>query len=221
MRSRLGYVLPFLIIAVGLAAFLTPLLSRNAQMDGRIASFQRVRIPGTAAVDLPAGPITVFYEKRSILNGERLATAMTFPPTQLRLTAPDGAPVELTTSTQTVIYNRPPYHAHSVAYGTLPAAGTYTLEAEPAPAPAAADAQPEEVAEAAGPTLDEQPRVLALGQLPVTNLLKGGLTGIYGGAVVLGIAFTAATVLFLVTYVRRNPATRDPRGPAPSQARGL
>ena len=193
IASRRGYGVAAALLMLAIPAFVLPVRQQAAEVRKRIFGFPRVVVPGTAEVDLPSGPLTVFYEKRSVIAGRSFETSMAFPAMRLELRGPDGVAVPLETSPATVIYNRPPYHAHGVAEAELPAAGRYTLVAE---------APPEDTAD----------RVLALGHLPVVDLVKGGAFGVYGGAVLLAFAFVMASVIAILTWMRRHPPANRQAG---------
>jgi hypothetical protein len=94
-----------------------------------------------------------------------------------------------------MVYRVGPYVGDSIASYRLPEAGTYVISLPD-------DA--EEINADDRPAAPPDPLVFAVGHVPV-ELLKSGFFGVYGGAVTLGLCFSAAVILGLITWARRHP----------------
>lgn len=88
--GRRLYLVGLLVAVGGIVAAGVGLLA----ISGKVESFGRVVVPGTADLNLRAGNYTIYYEARSFVDGPVSSTA---PMTGMscRLTDPAGAPVEL------------------------------------------------------------------------------------------------------------------------------
>ena len=205
--GRLGYAVAAALLLTASIPFLLVVRRTSAEVEDRVRGFHRFVVPGTHTLDLQPGPLTLFYEKRSVIGGETFATSLNFPQQlAITLTDPKGQAVPLATSTEVQVLAREPFHGHSLASLEVAEPGTYTLTAGPSDLPGRLNvlAPTQQLRENPRFADPQQRRVLSLGHLPMVDLLKGGFTGVYGAAVLLGFAATAAAVIGIITWMRRH-----------------
>lgn len=209
----LGYALAAGLLLIGAGAFLSALLPASREVRDAIENLQRVVLPAqTELTFAESGVVTLYHERASVIDNKPIGDGTTYagPILHLRCVA-DGSriepePTNPTTGSETtrVVYRLDTFAGDSLASYTIPEAGVYTI----VPAVEAA--------------LPETPTVIAAGHVPV-ELSRSGYSGVYGGAVTLGLCFSAAVMVALVTWARRNPphgrglAARGPGGSADSR----
>ncbi len=219
--SRAGYAAAAVLLVVGFSVFAGTVLPARRAVRDAVFELQRVVVPGDATFRAVApGPVTLYYEKRSEVAADhhandhadapktRFETPMRWDAPALRAVAADvegtepGTAVELRpwagtgSESSSLVYHVPPYVGESLGTLDLPGPGTYRL--------ALAQPWPPEVDETAAPAAThEHRRVVAVGHVPF-DLVKSGLFGIYGAAVVMGLTAVLALVLAALTWARRR-----------------
>ena len=195
----LGYLLAIILLIVGGGAFLSAVLPASRDVRDAVEQLQRVVLPEQTTLRFDqTGNVTLYHERVSVISGKTYtspdqAGRYAGPPLLLRnrqtQSTLEPEPLSPITgqATSTILYRVGPYVGESLASFNIPAPGTYEL--------VAADDQDAAIG---------QPTVFAVGHVPV-ELLKSGFLGVYGGAVTLGLCFSAAVMIALVTWARRNP----------------
>ncbi|MEM1446691.1 MAG: hypothetical protein AAGF84_11590 [Planctomycetota bacterium] len=200
----LGYLLALVLLLVGAGAFVSALMPATQEVRDAVEALQRVVLPSDGRIEVTfdaAGPIRLYDEQVSVINGRTIVAEGRYEggPPALGLNADtviEPQPVRFSEDSErtSVLYRVGAYAGESLARYDVPQAGTYTLRfAEETPT---------------------GPRVLAFGHVPV-ELFKSGFFGVYGGAVTFGLCFSAAVMIALITWARRNPPShlrRSPRG---------
>ncbi len=222
--SRRGYWAALALLVVGVAVFFSTLLPARQAVHDAVTSLQRGVLNGETPVVFEAerpGVFTLYYEKRSVVSGRPVSSPLLWDGLPLVVIAeearglPQGERVEprvwsgTGTETGRAIYRVGPFVGESLYTVEVPAPGTYRVEPDDELLAILEAEQPRQAS-------FDQPRVVAVGNVPV-ELLKSGLSGVYGGAVVLGLAFTAAVVVALITWARRHPVDTSRRSNGDAQ----
>ena len=194
--SRGWYGLAFVLLLVGLAAYIASLNVGRARAAALVEAFRTVTAPGEAVVTLDEpGPYTVFYEKVGTRGGERFDLREKFPVLpKMNLTLTDP------TTGREVAHQ--PVDSHAV-YRTAGREG-YSEWAFELDRPATLRVHTELVdADPGGQRFQ-----LAFGKLPVEQM-TGDWRGVFGGAALLAFAFVVSSVTIIVTWMlRHGGATR-------------
>src|SRR5262245_6094861 len=128
MTSRIWYVVACGFIATAAAIGMIGFTNMVSTVEG----MYRVAMPGRAEIMLPAGPTTLYVERRSKLDGKIYDTGEL----EFRCGVADaqGRQVEAQQSSSSVEYSIVGYTGHSAFDVTVDTPGTYTLACE-APGP--------------------------------------------------------------------------------------
>jgi hypothetical protein len=128
LTSRIWYGVALGLIVPGIA---TTVLGFT-QLAEAVEGLQRVVMPGKAEIVLPAGPTTLYGERRSLVGGKAYQNEeLSF---QCRALDPRGGAVRLAPAASRVSYSVGDYAGSSDIDLDIPAAGMYVVECE-APAP--------------------------------------------------------------------------------------
>ncbi|MEM1098489.1 MAG: hypothetical protein AAGH92_06825 [Planctomycetota bacterium] len=192
--GRKGYLLALVLLVVGGGAFVSTLMPATQEVREAVDGLQRIEVSASAALEVrfdAAGQVRLYDEQVSVIDGRTIVAEGRFASAAPTLMSSTGEviepqPIRFSEESErtSVLYRVGPYAGESLASYEVPAAGRYALRFE--------DDMP------AGP------RVLAFGRVPV-ELFKTGFAGVYGGAVALGLCFSAAVMIALITWARRNP----------------
>ncbi len=207
--GRGGYLVAAMLVAVGLVPFLAAVVPAMRAVGLAVEGLERVVVDGPESAGVFSaerpGRVFIHYEPISRVDDTTYVTEPSWEP-ELKLwklrglfgvvggTSEEIAPLEPTANT--VVYRVGGYAGHSLYEAQLPEEGSYAVTV----------ADMGMAGDVAAGTIGPAPfrsRVLAIGDVPV-GLLKDGLLGVYGGAVVLGLLSCAAAILALITWARRH-----------------
>lgn len=121
------YALVAVPIAVGCAIGTWGIFS----MLDNIEAMQRLAVPGSRELALEAEEYVIYGETQSVVDGRGIS--VTSFDAECRITAPDGAFLELESRTASTTYSFGSYAGKSMFDVTVPAAGTYLLECRGGP----------------------------------------------------------------------------------------
>ena len=216
--SKLWYLAPVAVMAVGVGLFLATLSVARADVERAIAEMPRVVFPPGGEVEIDrAGEVTIYYETRSAVDGVSITANKPQRRIELRVTPPGAERAVEATNIHwreegareaKAVYDHLRYAGFAAWRYDAPEPGTYTLRAR------YSDAAARDDGEAAPPTF-----VAAVGRLDPAQYFNSW-TGIFGGASAVAAAMVVAVVLATVIYVRRNPGRwqRSEHGGAPAGA---
>jgi hypothetical protein len=125
VKSRLGYLFGGVLVLFAFAVAGIAISSAISTMEG----MQRVAMPGTAEVTLPAGPSTLYVETRSKLGDRVIESDGDF---NFRCDIPG---VELHKPRSSVRYSMAGYRGHNAFDVEVGSGGRYALTCEPASTP--------------------------------------------------------------------------------------
>lgn len=119
------YGVVFGLFGTAIAIALTGFNQSNETIEG----MQRRLMPGTVEIALAAGQTTLYFEDRSIFEGQRVDVDK---PVDVRCVMRDqnGKPAPMTKPTANASYSIPNYRGHNVLDVQIPTPGTYTLSCE-------------------------------------------------------------------------------------------
>lgn len=181
--SKRGYVIAAILAVLGLTFGGGGLLVGLNQVSDKVDGFQRIDVPGSGAVRFTApGEFTVYYEATGTTADGGVNVSL--PPVQILLTGGEGGePVRLSEYEGSLNYDVGGHEGFAVATFRIDTPGTYVLAGDATIAP-------------------------GIAQLAVGHGLGGDLVQTILPGLVLFLAFLAAAIVAIVTFVRRRRARR-------------
>lgn len=125
MTSRKWYWLVPALAVAGIAH----LVFEITWLGSDVEAMQRVVMPGSASIELPAGDTTLYFERTSLLSGEVYEVTGSVQ-VRCRVTGPAGEPVPMVRPTSSVRYQFNRYAGVNMFDLQVDAAGTYLLTCE-------------------------------------------------------------------------------------------
>jgi hypothetical protein len=114
------YLLGALLAAAGVAVFVVLRIS-STDPDFRLI------LPGSQEITMDAGDYTLFYEHKTVLNGNEYTSDITVPEIRFFVMAPDESGLELTAPTVSDSYEFEGREGYSVVEFTIDSPGDYTV----------------------------------------------------------------------------------------------
>jgi hypothetical protein len=125
ITSKVWYVIAGGLFVIALALALTGI----AQFRSTIEDMRRVAMPGRADIVLPAGPSTLYVERRTLVDGGAIESPAGLEP-RCVVTDPAGRPVRLEPAASRVSYDFDGFAGAGAFDLHVEAAGTYALTCE-------------------------------------------------------------------------------------------
>ncbi|MEM9915969.1 MAG: hypothetical protein AAF911_13505 [Planctomycetota bacterium] len=199
--SRGWYGLAFVLMLIGVAAFIASVNVAQSQVDAAVGSMQRFVAPGSGelAFDQP-GDYLVYYEKIGTFNGEDFDTTGVF-----RETPALDIDVEHQASGDFLTVRQAKYdksESQIFNHGKANSEFIFTLPAEHFGPDAERPVR--YTISGAHENLDLDDRVLLAVGPPVVGSLMSDWRGPFGGAAVLSFAFVISATTVLVTWMLRH-----------------
>jgi len=125
VTSKVWYVIAGGLFVIALALAMTGI----AQFRSTIEDMRRVAMPGRADIVLPAGPSTLYVERRTLVEGGAIEAPADLAP-RCAVTDPEGKPVPLQPAAAHVSYDFDGFAGVGAFDLSVEAAGTYALSCE-------------------------------------------------------------------------------------------
>ena len=202
--SRWAYAVPVGVVVVGVMLFVLSIDRAKQRVEAEVASLPRVAFPAGGEVEVAtAGRVSVFYERRSVVDGQTLNTTKPARRITLWVTPPSGVAAgregrfeatnvhwrEEGAIEPKTIYDHASYAGFEAWVFEASEPGTYRLEAEYSESSEAREKSPRFAA--------------AVGEIESANTLNAWL-GVYGGASAAVLSLVIAAVIWTVIYVKRH-----------------
>jgi hypothetical protein len=185
LPSRKWYLVAAVLFSIGVIVFGVTLWAAIGEVHQKVNDLKRVAVPGQVSVPLEKpGTYTVYYEKRSVMNGQPYTAPDPLPEIALKVTGPDGESVEVSRKKSADMYDLDRYAGTGTWQFEVTKAGPYQLQVPPAES--APDAK----------------LVLAVGQLGLKQRFDQ-VWGLFGAAGLLAILIVASAVMALLTFTAR------------------
>ncbi len=189
--GRIWYALAAIVLAGGIAVFVILLVSFITDLTGMARSMTRVVAPGTFDITLDQpGNYTLFDEYQSVVDGQVYHNPGGLGGLTCTLTdKATGRKIPLIAASTTATYTTGAYAGRSVFDFTIPSPGVYTLTAQYARGAGGSQAV-----------------------LSIDHGFLGGIVGsiikMFGAIGVLTVSIVLSILIFVLTIVRRNRASR-------------
>lgn len=209
--SALWYLAPVAVMAVAVVVFIASLGVAGSEVRRDVAAMPRVVFPGGGAVDIEdPGEVTLYYETRSVVDGQEVVGERPQRRIELRVTTPSGNTEEATNIhwreegayDAKAIYDLPTYSGFGAWKYTASQRGTYHLSAAFSDTTAGrgdgGSPASEQDEEAKLPTF-----AVAVGDIDLQEHFSSW-TGLFGAAAIVAAAMVVAVALAVLVYVKRN-----------------
>jgi hypothetical protein len=174
MKSRLGYLFGGALLIVAIAVFIVGIGSTFSNLE----NMPRVAMPGSATLDMPIGPSTLYFETRSTIGGKLIESSGDFELDCELESSAGHRKVALMAPSSSVSYELTGYRGRNAYDVNVDSGGTYTLRCR---------------------SDGNKPFAIAIGTGAGSGMVVAALAA---------VPFLGGFALLLVTFLRRFRAAR-------------